>query len=600
MQTIFITANDTDVGKTWVTGILARHFARSGQRVQIVKAIDCGGSGDAQTAARAAGSPPGISAHTLLAFPRPLAPLAPGNHSADTPILPQLLQGIQNLPACDVRLIESAGGIAVPIDPDGSDWRDFAEAIQPQATIAVIDNRLGAINQGRLLHRYLGHLPHYFLLNETRPADPSVKASNAQAYAAADMPLLAKLANGADAFSSFNSGWLDPQPDAAPGKKTQMQEHDWEQRLLERKKNDRFRTLPEPGLPPGTLNLADNDYLDLRKHPELVRAGQEALERWGTSASASPLITGYTRAHADLEAAIRDWHCGRPALVWNSGYAANQAILQRFIQPGDLVLADRLIHNSLITGILQSGARLIRFQHNDTVHLESLLQRHRNRQLHLVTESVYSMDGDFPDLTAIAALKQQYNFTWFLDEAHAVGWYGPTGAGLAEEQGVLEDVDVLTGTLGKSLASAGAYTIFRHDSMRDLCINEAGEFIYSTYLPPASAAIAEAAIQIVRNQTEERKHWRESARRFRDALRQSGWEVIGQDSPIVPIICGASRAALSLSEKCLERGLKVAAIRPPTVPRGSARLRLSLKSTLLPDDYQRILEALGQPGQNHD
>lgn len=600
MQTFLITANDTDVGKTYVTGILAQHFAALGKVVQIVKAIDCGGSNDAENAAQAAGSTKNLSAHTLLSFPQPLAPLAPKNHEGNEPVLPRLLSALGALPDCQIRIIETAGGVAVPIDPDGSDWRDFAEAIQPHKTIVVIDDRLGAINQGRLLHRYLQNLPHCFLLNETQPAPEVVKHSNREAYSRAKMPLIARLEYKQNELVDFYPDWLEPAPQTNRPTTTAPLESTLQQGLQKRKETDCFRLLPDPELPSGCLNLADNDYLGLRHNPSLIRTGQKALEQWGTSSSASPLITGYTRAHADLEESIRHWYGEQPTLIWNSGYAANQSILQCFILPGDLVIADRLIHNSLISGILQSGARLIRFRHNDIGHLESLLQLHRGRKIHLVTESVYSMDGDYPDLAAIAALKSHYAFNWFLDEAHAVGWYGKTGAGLAEEQGVLEQVDILTGTLGKSLASAGAYTVFRQDWMRHLCINEAAEFIYSTYLPPTSASIAEAAINIIRKQANQSQQWRQAARQFRAELRKNGWEVIGEDSPIVPIICGSSNATLSLSEKCFQRGLKVGAIRPPTVPKGAARLRLSLKSTLQPSDYQRIIEALGQPKSNDE
>ncbi|MGC6455645.1 MAG: aminotransferase class I/II-fold pyridoxal phosphate-dependent enzyme [Coraliomargaritaceae bacterium] len=600
MQTFLITANDTDVGKTYVTGILAEYFADLGKEVQIVKAIDCGGSNDAESAALAAGSRKNISAYTLLDFPKPLAPLASGNHSGEQPVLPQLLEGIEALPPCEVRLIETAGGVAVPIDLDGSDWYSFAEAIQPQCTIAIIDNRLGAINQGRLVEHYLKDLPHCFVLNETNPTEDAVKISNAEGYTAAGMARLAHVANKAEQLADLNEKWLAPPAQAEPAEELKTESNPWIEGLMQRKKTDRLRTLPNPELPVNCLNLADNDYLDLRKHPKLIDAGQAAIKRWGTSSSASPLITGYTQAHADLEATIGKWYGGATTLLWNSGYTANQSILQCFIQSSDLVLADRLIHNSLISGILRSGARLIRFRHNDNKHLESLLKLHRHRTIHLVTESVYSMDGDYPDLSFIGALKKKYNFTWFLDEAHAVGWYGDTGAGLAEEQAVLDQVDILTGTLGKSLASAGAYTIFRHQWMRDVCINEAGEFIYSTYLPPASAAIAEAAIKIVNEQATERKYWRESARQFRETLRANGWDVIGEDSPIVPIICGQSSAAIALSHKCFKQGLKLAAIRPPTVPKGAARLRLSLKSTLTASDYEQILSTLGKPQDNHD
>jgi len=519
----------------------------------------------------------------LLSYPHPLAPLATENSTERTASITNLLAALEALPETEIRLIEGAGGIAVPIDASGLDWRDFAEAINPDQTIVVIDDRLGAINQSRLTDAYLGELPHLFLLNETVPADDAVKRSNREAFANSNLSLLASLSPGAAELKDFTPSLLASQAHIKnKALKLELQ--------LEARKNKRiFRQIKVPAHAPDTLNLADNDYLNLRHHPVVIDAVKAAVDCWGTSSSASPLITGYTQAHADLEETISDWYGDRPALIWNSGYAANQSILKLFVQKDDLVIADRLIHNSLISGILQSGARLIRFKHNNLDHLESLLKRHPDRQIHLVTESVYSMDGDCPDLKRIAYLKNKYNFRWYLDEAHALGWYGLRGSGLAEAANVIDHVDVLTGTLGKALASSGAFTIFNDAWMRDYCINEAGEFIYSTYLPPASAAAGKAAIELIQEMGDARVIWQQRAREFRDHLRAEAWEVLGEDSPIVPVVCGGSERAIRLAEMFLNSGVKVAAIRPPTVPVGSARLRLSLKSSLSTADYEKLL-----------
>lgn len=586
MQTYFITANDTGVGKTYVTGLLARHFASQGKRVQIVKAIDCGESGDAQGALEFAASDR-VSAHTLLCFPQPLAPLAAENSDASVADIATLLAALDALAETDIRLIEGAGGIAVPIDRTGLDWRDFAEAVNPDQTIVVVDDRLGAINQTRLTHAYLGDLPHAFILNETVTTSAAVKRSNVDAYKSLGLPLLARLSPNACELGELDSTLLTKPRIAQSTKSLPAQ-------LEERRRTGIFRQIKVPALSADTLNLADNDYLGLSRHPAVVQATKEAVERWGTSSSASPLITGYSEAHAQLEATVSDWYGGRPALIWNSGYAANQSILKLFVQPEDLVIADRLIHNSLISGILQSGARLIRFKHNDLDHLESLLKRHAGRKIHLVTESVYSMDGDYPDLSRIAYLKNEYGYRWYLDEAHALGWYGARGAGLAEAAGVVNDVDILTGTLGKALASSGAYTVFGESWMRDYCINEAGEFIYSTYLPPASAAAANAAIGLIQSMGDSRARWQQNARDFRDTLRSSGWQVLGADSPIVPVVCGSAVRALQMAEDFLAAEVKVAAIRPPTVPNGEARLRLSLRASLTGADYQKILQCFAK------
>jgi 8-amino-7-oxononanoate synthase len=596
MQTFLITANDTDVGKTFITGLLARYFAAQGKTVQIVKAIDCGGSGDAELARVLANSPQ-VSAHTLLRYPQPLAPLAEENASIQAPKLSALLQAFEQLPPADVRLIEGAGGVAVPIDPEGLDWRDFAETFALDLSIVVVDNRLGSINQSRLLHHYLGGLPHAFILNEVRAADDAVKTSNLQAYTKHRLPLLGCVTVDAEAINLHARELLEA---AAPAIAPTPNSNPFIQKLEARKSKHAFRQTTIRVADDSVLNLADNDYLGLRQHPAVIEAAKAALDRWGTSSSASPLISGYTEAHAALEQTLGDWYGGRSALVWNSGYAANQSVLKLFVGAGDLVLADRLIHNSLISGILQSGARLIRFQHNDMDQLESLLKKHQGtRKIHLVTESVYSMDGDYPDLKRISYLKSEYGFTWFLDEAHALGWYGAQGSGLAEAAGVVDQVDLLTGTMGKALASSGAYTIFNQSWMRDTCVNEASEFIYSTYLPPACAAAASAAIELVRRTPESRPREQLKARAFRETLRAQGWEVCGSDSPVLPVICGASENALNIADSLLASGIRVAAIRPPTVPQGAARVRLSLKSTLSDADYAALTRSFAQSAPAH-
>lgn len=587
--TYFITANDTEVGKTYITGVLARHFARQGATVQIVKAVECGDSGDAEWA-RAFAESDRVTSHTLLRYPEPLAPLADENTTKDTSTLAAILRKIEQLPQAQVRLIEGAGGIAVPIDPGGLDWLDFIDAISPDRVIAVVDNRLGSINQSRLLHHYLENCPHAFVLNEVTSAPSAVKASNINALNDYNLPLLGCVKPAAKTIDFHNVNLLNP-PEETQKKEVSEANSKQIEYLKARKANSTFRELKVRRLSDTSLNLSDNDTLGLRNHPALIEAARSATARWGTSASASPLISGYTEVHADLENQLSHWYGGRPALIWNSGYAANQAVLKLFIGHGDLVLADRLIHNSLISGILQTGARLIRFRHNDPDHLETLLKKHQNgREVHLVTESVYSMDGDYPDMQRIAQLKSEYSFNWFLDEAHALGWYGKTGSGLAEASNVLEHVDILIGTLGKALASSGAFTVFKENWMRDYSINEAGEFIYSTYLPPACAASATAAVKLVQENTKWRTTAQTAARRFRERLRANGCNVLGADSAIVPVLCGTPEAALGLANKCLKHGVRVGAIRPPTVPKGQARIRLSLKANLTKQDYNRLYD----------
>lgn len=338
------------------------------------------------------------------------------------------------------------------------------------------------------------------------------------------------------------------------------------------------------------IDLANNDYLRLSRHPKVIEAARAALDKWGASASASPLITGYTDLHKALELRLSEWSGFGHGLVWNTGYAANQAVLGVLPQKGDLILADRLIHNSMVNGILSSGARLIRYRHLDMGHLGDLLAQHRDRykEIFVVTESVFSMDGDYPELDTLAALKNQYVFCWILDEAHAVGWYGMRGSGLAEASGVTSQVDVFVGTLGKGLGSMGAYTLFHNTGLRDYLINFASEFIYSTYLAPSAAAAALASVDIAESMTEERAYWQG---RSRDLRREINRAPQG-DSPVIPVLTREAGATMRAASTLAEKGFRVGAVRPPTVPDGSARLRISLNTKLTDIELKELASAL--------
>jgi 8-amino-7-oxononanoate synthase len=391
------------------------------------------------------------------------------------------------------------------------------------------------------------------------------------------------------------------------------------------------------------LNLADNDYLGLSRDSAVVAAAGEAAQKWGTAAGASPLITGYTELHAELERSLADWHGYQHGLVWNSGFAANSAVLSMLPQHGDVVLADRLIHASMVAGIVRSRARLRRFPHNDLHALHAMLGEESQRKgtVFVVTESIFSMDGDGPDLALLAQLREEFEFFWALDEAHATGWFGETGAGALEAQGCLGEPDVLVSTLGKSLGSQGAYTLFRDGALREWLLNEAGEFVYSTYLAPPAAGAALAALRRVREISAERcasgnpprtppgrgtdpissdaagdiqlpppfdvipssegsgvgsseqpATFNPTAlsRSWRAAMQNVGAEVPDGDSPIVPVLLGSAERALTVQRALLEQGFRVSCIRPPTVPDGTARLRVSLRRGLT--DAQRDAFAL--------
>jgi 8-amino-7-oxononanoate synthase len=306
------------------------------------------------------------------------------------------------------------------------------------------------------------------------------------------------------------------------------------------------------------------------------------------------LITGWREPQETLVSELCAWHGFACGLLWSSGYAANSAVLGVLPQRGDLVLADRLVHHSMIAGLLRSGARLQRYEHLQLDHLDELLGKNAasGRTVFVVTESVFSMDGDYPDLAKLAALKCRYGFVFVVDEAHALGWYGAEGAGLVRAAGVAEEVDVLIGTLGKTLASGGAYSLFRDVTLRDFLVNHAGEFIYSTALSPLCAAVASGALGRVKELSAGQAAWQDSSRAFRTRLKKEGWSVTAGDSPIVSVRLGQAEDALALAAALRERGVLAGAVRPPTVPAGTSRLRFSLKRTFDLMAEERVLAAM--------
>ena len=342
------------------------------------------------------------------------------------------------------------------------------------------------------------------------------------------------------------------------------------------------------------VNLADNDYLGLSRDPAVIAAGVGALHEWGASSSASPLVTGYTEIHQKLEQTLAAWQGYEHGLVMNTGFSANSAVLGGLPRKGDLILADRLVHASMLDGILKSGARLRRFAHNDLDALELMLHEEPalDGVIFVVTESVYSMDGDSPDLRRLASLRQRFGFCWVLDEAHATGWYGATGSGLQEGQGVPAAADIVVGTLGKGLGSHGAYVLAHAPEVRDALINFAGEFIYSTYLAPASAAAALAAIDRVRELASERPSLHALSVEWRDGLCAAGFAVPSGDSPIIPLILGDSDVTLRYAEALRGAGFLVSAIRPPTVPVRTGRIRISLRRGMPAESLASFLSVL--------
>ena len=341
------------------------------------------------------------------------------------------------------------------------------------------------------------------------------------------------------------------------------------------------------------VDFSSNDYLGLSGHPAVVAAAQEALARYGVGAGASRLMSGDLAVHHALEEAAAAFKETEAALVFTSGYQANTAVIPALADRHDAVFADALSHASLLDGALLSRAKLIRFTHNDPDDLAALLEKHRagySRAL-IVTESVFSMDGDCALLRPIAELKDRYDCRLYVDEAHATGVFGPHGQGLVGAEGLTDRVEFTMGTFSKALGGFGAY-LASSRLVVDYLVNAARGFIYTTALPPVIVAANLAALHVCRQEPGLGAALLAKAARFREALRERGWDARGA-CQIVPVVVGDSARALELSARLAEQGFLVVAVRPPTVPDGAARLRFSLSVAHTDAQLQAVLEALG-------
>ncbi len=324
------------------------------------------------------------------------------------------------------------------------------------------------------------------------------------------------------------------------------------------------------------IDLSSNDYLGLSHHPKLIEAAKEALETYGAGASASRLLSGDLEICHKLEERVAKFKGKEAALIFSSGYQANVGILSALYGEGDIIFSDKLNHASIIDGLALSGARLFRYKHNDMAHLKSLLEKERAKFKNalIVTETIFSMDGDRPDLKTMAELKEKFGCVLMADEAHATGIFGKNGSGVIEEEGLTDKVDLIMGTFGKALGSFGAYLASSHEII-EYMVNRCRSFIYSTALPPAVIACNLASIELVKDEPYRRSELLKAARDFRVSLKEKGFDVKGF-SQIVPVIIGENHAAVKIAEALQGRGYWALPIRPPTVPQGEARLRFSL------------------------
>jgi 8-amino-7-oxononanoate synthase len=358
--------------------------------------------------------------------------------------------------------------------------------------------------------------------------------------------------------------------------------------------------LPVEGLQGGVIktkgkpliDFSSNDYLGMAGHPALIDGAKRAMEKWGAGARASRLMSGDMEIHHCLESAIAVLKGKEAALLFGSGYLANIGIIPALCGRNDVIYSDRLNHASIVDGILLSKARFFRFRHNDLNHLEELLKSHRSRYRRalIVIESLYSMNGDLAPVPELLELKGRYGTILMIDEAHATGVFGPKGEGIIDRTEA-EAVDVIMGTFGKALGGYGAFVAMSNQIKRFL-LNRARTFMFSTALPPAVIGANLAAVKLLEEEPERRERVCELATKLRKTLKEDMGINTTSESQIVPIIVGESIDALKLAERLLDAGLFVRAIRPPTVPEGTARIRLSLTANHSLEDVSQLLEAL--------
>ncbi len=338
------------------------------------------------------------------------------------------------------------------------------------------------------------------------------------------------------------------------------------------------------------LDVSSNDYLGLSRHPALRQRSHEWAERWGTGAGASRLVRGSFEAHARVEAKVAALKGRGKALVFASGWQANAAVLAALLRlppAGASVFADELVHASLHHGVRAAGLRPTRFRHNDLADLEALLAAAPATQRFILTESVFSMDGDRADLAALAAIAARHDAFLYVDEAHATGILGPAGAGLAAG---IAGIDLVMGTFSKALGAFGAY-VAGSGPLIDWLVNACSGFIYTTALPPNVLGAVDAALDLLPELDAARAHLAAQAERLRTALRRLGIATAGS-TQIVPALVGDPARALALAAALERHGVLAVAIRPPTVPPGTSRLRLALSAAHTEADLDHLIDAL--------
>ena len=342
------------------------------------------------------------------------------------------------------------------------------------------------------------------------------------------------------------------------------------------------------------LSFCSNNYLGLANNPSVVKAVKDAVEEYGWGAGASRLVSGNMTLHETLENVISRFKGKDTALVFPTGYMANLGAISSLVSKGDLVICDKLNHASIIDGCRLSGADFRVYAHCDMEKLENILRKSSryNRKL-IVTDSVFSMDGDLAPLPDIVRIAGKYKAMVMVDEAHGTGVFGRNGRGVVEHFNLNNEIDIIMGTLSKAIGSLGGYVTGDNDLINYLR-NKARSFMYTTALPPAVCAASIAAINLIKRDPSIRESLWHNVRFINDNLKLLNFNLISSESPIIPILVGDAQKAVDMSKSLYERGILIPAIRPPTVPVNSSRLRMTVMSTHTKEDLEILLEVLSE------
>lgn len=339
------------------------------------------------------------------------------------------------------------------------------------------------------------------------------------------------------------------------------------------------------------MAFSSNDYLGLANHPQVVAAFKEGANLWGVGGGASHLVLGHSNPHHQLELALAELTGRERVLLMSSGYMANLAVITTLVGKGDSIFHDRLNHASLLDAGLLSGARFSRYLHKDLINLTQRLTSAMGNPL-IVTDGVFSMDGDLAPLTELAAVAKAHKAWLMVDDAHGIGVLGATGGGLVEQEGLgVDDVQILVGTLGKALGTAGAFVAASEEIIETL-IQFARPYIYTTSSPPAIAHATLTSLKLLQEESWRRTHLQQRIQQFVAGAQSLGLNLLPSSTPIQPLIVGTSEDALKLTKALREQGILVSAIRPPTVPKGTARLRITLTAAHTSEEVEQLLDAL--------